>query len=280
MVDAMMQGEMPEVNETESGDNGLEPVPSCLLEPAAVTERYLAEALIGSGHYAGDRLKRASHAPPPAVATAPSGIAGVAMDAILQMRGIAKELPGVKALDEVNMAVRRCEILHDGRPMAFRAIRDGKAPGIVITHGELAPVRRMSVAESILPGKGIARRGVIDRRKTNRHPADLPAQAGLRGGPQTKAGGPGMGGRQPIGIAKALSQKVDPLILDELIGTERAAARGFRQDGPAMIVGTPDLARLHESPLLAAGAQPCHKNGTAPVPESLAAARLDSPEDP
>lgn len=177
MVDAMMQGEMPEVNETES----LEPAPSCPLEPVAVTERYLAEALIGSGHYAGDRLKRASHAPPPAVATAPSGIAGVAMDAILQMRGIAKELPGVKALDEVNMAVRRCEILHDGRPTAFRAIRDGKAPGIVITHGELAPVRRMSVAENILPGKGIARRGVIDRRKTNRHPADLPAQAGLRG---------------------------------------------------------------------------------------------------
>jgi len=29
------------------------------------------------------------------------------MDAILEMRGITKEFPGVKALDNVNMTVRR-----------------------------------------------------------------------------------------------------------------------------------------------------------------------------
>ena len=32
------------------------------------------------------------------------------MDAILEMRGITKEFPGVKALDNVNMTVRRGEI--------------------------------------------------------------------------------------------------------------------------------------------------------------------------
>lgn len=32
------------------------------------------------------------------------------MDAILEMRGITKEFPGVKALNNVNMTVRRGEI--------------------------------------------------------------------------------------------------------------------------------------------------------------------------
>lgn len=41
MVNAMMKGEEPEVNDTESYDNGVKTVPSYLLEPVAVTERNL-----------------------------------------------------------------------------------------------------------------------------------------------------------------------------------------------------------------------------------------------
>ncbi|SFX44273.1 2-dehydro-3-deoxygalactonokinase [Paracoccus pantotrophus] len=64
-----------------------------------------------------------------------------------------------------------------------------------------------------------------------------------------------------------------------LIGAELAAARNFWQDGPTAIIGAPDLARLYETLLLAAGAQACHKDGTALVLAGLAAASLDLPED-
>ncbi|ABL70829.1 multiple monosaccharide ABC transporter substrate-binding protein [Paracoccus denitrificans] len=57
MVNAMMKGEEPEVNDTESYDNGVKTVPSYLLEPVAVTERNLEEVLVGSGYYTEDQLK-------------------------------------------------------------------------------------------------------------------------------------------------------------------------------------------------------------------------------
>ncbi|SMG31978.1 multiple monosaccharide ABC transporter ATP-binding protein [Paracoccus sp. J56] len=168
------------------------------------------------------------------------------MDAILEMRGITKEFPGVKALDNVNMTIRRGEIralvgengagkstlmkvlsgvyahgsyqgdiLYNGKPMAFRSIRDSEEQGIVIIHQELALVPQMSIAENIFLGNEIARHGVIDRRETNRRTAELLAQVGLRESPETKVGTLGMGKQQLIEIAKALSKKVDLLILDE-----------------------------------------------------------------
>ncbi|QRZ13143.1 sugar-binding protein [Paracoccus methylovorus] len=57
MVDAMMKGEEPQVNDTETYDNGVKTVPSYLLEPVAVTEKNLTDVLIGSGYYTEDQLK-------------------------------------------------------------------------------------------------------------------------------------------------------------------------------------------------------------------------------
>ncbi|MTH65293.1 multiple monosaccharide ABC transporter ATP-binding protein [Paracoccus shanxieyensis] len=168
------------------------------------------------------------------------------MDSILEMRGITKEFPGVKALDNVNMTVRRGEIralvgengagkstlmkvlsgvyphgsydgeiLYNGKPMAFRGIPDSEHQGIVIIHQELALVPQMSIAENIFLGNEIAHRGVIDRQETNRRTAELLAKVGLRESPETKVGTLGMGKQQLVEIAKALSKKVDLLILDE-----------------------------------------------------------------
>jgi len=64
-----------------------------------------------------------------------------------------------------------------------------------------------------------------------------------------------------------------------LIGAELAAARPFWQDSAVAIVGAPDLARLYETLLLAAGADARHKDGTALVLAGLAAASLDLPEN-
>ena len=119
------------------------------------------------------------------------------MDAILEMRGITKEFPGVKALDNVNMTVRRGEIralvgengagkstlmkvlsgvyphgsydgeiLYEGRPVAFRDIKDSEDQGIIIIHQELALVPQLSVAENMFLGNEVARGGVIDWKRS------------------------------------------------------------------------------------------------------------------
>ena len=57
MVNAMLKGEEPQVNDTKTYDNGVKVVPSFLLEPVAVTEKNLKDVLIGSGYYTEDQLK-------------------------------------------------------------------------------------------------------------------------------------------------------------------------------------------------------------------------------
>jgi putative multiple sugar transport system ATP-binding protein len=104
-------------------------------------------------------------------------------DAILRMRGITKSFPGVHALREVDLSVRRgeihaiCgengagkstlmkvlsgvyphgsyegEILFDGEPCRFSGIRDSEQRGIVIIHQELALCPQLSIAENIFLG--------------------------------------------------------------------------------------------------------------------------------
>jgi len=57
MVDAMMQGTEPEVNDTTTYNNGVKVIPSYLLEPVGVDASNYEEVLIGSGYYTADQLK-------------------------------------------------------------------------------------------------------------------------------------------------------------------------------------------------------------------------------
>jgi putative multiple sugar transport system ATP-binding protein len=233
----------------------------------------------------------------------------VAMDAILEMRGITKEFPGVKALDNVNLVVKRgeiralCgengagkstlmkvlsgvyphgsydgEILYKGKPMAFRKITDSEEQGIVIIHQELALVPHMSIAENIFLGNEIAKNGVIDRHETNRRTAELLAKVGLRESPETKVGELGMGKQQLIEIAKALSKKVELLILDEptsSLNEHDSAALlrlldSFREQGMTAIMISHKLNEISEVcdslTVLRDGATVSHHQGM--VPES------------
>ncbi len=111
-------------------------------------------------------------------------------DVILQMRGITKTFPGVKALQDVNLTVRRgeihaiCgengagkstlmkvlsgvyphgsytgEINFDGELCTFSDIRDSEQRGIVIIHQELALCPYLSIAENIFLGNEQAAAG-------------------------------------------------------------------------------------------------------------------------
>ena len=57
MVDSIMKGEEPEVNDTESYDNGTGIIPTYLCDPVVVTVDNYKEMLIDSGYYTEDQIK-------------------------------------------------------------------------------------------------------------------------------------------------------------------------------------------------------------------------------
>lgn len=168
-------------------------------------------------------------------------------ETILEMRGITKTFPGVKALEDVNLEVRRGEIhaicgengagkstlmkvlsgvypfgdyegsiLLDGQEVRFGSINDSEATGVVIIHQELALVPHLSIAENMYLGnERRGRGGLIDWHRTNRDAAALMQRVGLHELPVTKIGHIGVGKQQLVEIAKALSKDVRLLILDE-----------------------------------------------------------------
>jgi putative multiple sugar transport system ATP-binding protein len=170
----------------------------------------------------------------------------VAVDALLEMRGISKIFPGVKALDDVNLTVTRgeihaiCgengagkstlmkvlsgvyrsgsytgEIVYEGEVRHFHNIRDSEHVGIIVIHQELALAPQLSIAENMFLGNEIARNGVIDWYATNRRTRELMTKVGLKESPATLIRDIGVGKQQLVEIAKALAKNVKLLILDE-----------------------------------------------------------------
>jgi putative multiple sugar transport system ATP-binding protein len=165
---------------------------------------------------------------------------------ILEMRGITKQFPGVKALDNVSLRVRAGEIhavvgengagkstlmkvlsgvyphgsysgeiVYDGQPRAFASIADSEHVGVIIIHQELALVPLLSIAENIFLGNEPARRGVIDWQACHVRTRALLDKVGLAESPTTLIDDLGVGKQQLVEIAKALSKEVKLLILDE-----------------------------------------------------------------
>ena len=168
------------------------------------------------------------------------------MTALLEMRNITKTFPGVKALNNVTLSVRKGEIhaicgengagkstlmtvlsgvyphgsydgqiIYDGQPASFAGIRDSEDRGIIIIHQELALVPLLTIAENIFLGNERATRGVIDWPMTFQQTETLLAKVGLRETPGTRVDSLGVGKQQLVEIAKALSKNVRLLILDE-----------------------------------------------------------------
>ncbi|TDC99830.1 ATP-binding cassette domain-containing protein [Nonomuraea deserti] len=194
---------------------------------------------------------------------------------ILRMSGITKTFPGVKALQDVNLSVRRgeihaiCgengagkstlmkvlsgvyphggyegEITFEGRRCEFGGIRDSERAGIVIIHQELALSPQLSIAENIFLGNERARRGLIDWNRTNYEAATLMKRVGLRENPTTAIADIGVGKQQLVEIAKALAKEVRLLILDEptaALNDDDSAhlldlLRGLRDEGITCVI--------------------------------------------
>jgi putative multiple sugar transport system substrate-binding protein len=57
MVDSILAGGEPEINDTETYDNGVKVVPSYLLVPVPVDKSNYEETLVGSGYYTADQIQ-------------------------------------------------------------------------------------------------------------------------------------------------------------------------------------------------------------------------------
>jgi putative multiple sugar transport system substrate-binding protein len=57
MVDDVLKGKKPEVNDTKTYDNGTKVVPAMLLQPVSVDKTNYTQALVDTGYYTADELK-------------------------------------------------------------------------------------------------------------------------------------------------------------------------------------------------------------------------------
>ncbi|HYC93367.1 MAG TPA: ATP-binding cassette domain-containing protein [Thermoanaerobaculia bacterium] len=165
---------------------------------------------------------------------------------LLEMRGISKTFPGVRALDDVSFDLRRgevhalcgengagkstlmkvCaavyptgmhggEILIDGKVQQFAGIRDAERAGIAVVHQELSLVREMTIAENIFLGREPRRFGVIQREALFSRAQQVLDDLQLHLDPAKPAGHLGIGQQHLVEIAKALAREARILILDE-----------------------------------------------------------------
>ena len=194
------------------------------------------------------------------------------------MRGITKRFPGVVALEDVTLEVRRGE-LHaicgengagkstlmkilsgvyqpdagrlevDGLPVRFTGTRSAERAGIAIIHQELALVEDLSVAANVFLGR--ERRdglGLLDDRAMARECGRLLDALECRVSPRERTGSLRVGDQQLVEIAKALSLEASILVMDEPTSalTEAESARLERTIRRLLAGGTTILYISHK----------------------------------
>lgn len=165
---------------------------------------------------------------------------------ILEMKNITKEFPGVKALSDVNLKIKKGEIhslcgengagkstlmkvlsgvypyktytgdiIINGKVQNFHKISDSEQAGVAIIYQELALVKDVSVAENIFLGKLINKAGIINWDLVYAKSKEILEEMEVNIDLDEKVGNIGVGQQQLVEIAKALVLNADILILDE-----------------------------------------------------------------
>jgi len=166
-------------------------------------------------------------------------------DVLLEARGIGKSFPGVRALDDVQITVRRGRlnallgengagkstlmnilagvfppdtgtVVLEGGPVSFKNTREAQAAGIAIIFQELNLIPDLSLAENIFIGREPRDAfGLVDFRRMNRDTAVLLKDLELDTDPRTRVSQLKVGAQQVVEIAKAISFNSRVIIMDE-----------------------------------------------------------------
>ncbi len=166
----------------------------------------------------------------------------------LELKGICKSFPGVKALDNVQLSVRpgtvhalmgengagkstlmKClfgiykmdagEIYLDGEKIEVKDPDDAMSKGIAMVHQELQPVLARSVGENLFlgrfPTKNYGPLKVIDHKKMYEDTKMWLDEVGMDFDPKAQLGSLSIGQMQSVEIAKAVSHQAKVVIFDE-----------------------------------------------------------------
>lgn len=193
---------------------------------------------------------------------------------VVELVGLCKSFPGVKALRDVDLTLRpgrvhalvgengagkstliqmlsgnlspdSGEIRLAGRPIRFPSPVAARRAGIVTVHQEVDLFPDLTVSENVglLAGLPSAFIGWLDRREQRRRTASALEAIGQELDPADTAGTLSPAGRQLLEIAAAVSQQARVLILDEPTSSLSAAeaetlfrhVRRFREAGTAIL---------------------------------------------
>ena len=165
-------------------------------------------------------------------------------DVILTMKGIDKSFPGVHALKEVNLELRKGEvhalmgengagkstlmnvltgiyakdkgtITFEGKEVEFKTPKEAQTAGIVIVHQELNMMNHLTVAQNIFIGRESMNGKMINDRKMNEEAAKLFKLLNIDIDPKETMGRLTVGRQQMCEIAKAISTDAKVIVFDE-----------------------------------------------------------------
>ena len=163
---------------------------------------------------------------------------------ILEIRHVRKEFPGVVALDDVSLYLKRGEIhalvgengagkstimkilagiytmdsgeiLFDGKPFAARRPVEALEKGISMVHQELDLIPDMTVEANVFAGREKCRGLVADKHWMTQRTRELMEELGIDIDPKTKVGKLSTAQQQMVAITRAIAFNAEVIIMDE-----------------------------------------------------------------
>ena len=207
------------------------------------------------------------------------------MTPILEVEGVSKSFPGVKALADVSLRVAQGEVLAligengagkstlmkilggiyspdaglirvDGRPVVLTGVKDAERHGVVLIHQELNLAEHLDVAANVFLGREPTWLWPLSIISPRIYPdaQRITERLGLKVSPRARVADLTVGQQQLVEIARALSLKSRLLILDEptssltVSDTERLhrVLRQLKAEGLSMIYITHRLKEVGE----------------------------------
>ncbi|MGD0189022.1 MAG: ATP-binding cassette domain-containing protein, partial [Roseiarcus sp.] len=169
-----------------------------------------------------------------------------ASEIVLEVKGLVKEFPGTRALDGVDLRIRRGEIhallgengagkstliravcgasrptagsiLVDGRMVTFNSPQEARALGIAVVHQHFNLVPQLSVRENLALADSLPRRGgiFVDWNAMEHRAKKLLDRVGLRIDPKIEVSKLRPDESAMVAIAKAIGSDAKIIILDE-----------------------------------------------------------------
>ena len=165
-------------------------------------------------------------------------------DVLLRMQGISKSFPGVRALDNVSLDVRRgtvhalmgengagkstlmkClfgiytkdsgKILLEGKEVSFKTSKEALDCGVAMVHQELNQALKRSVADNIWLGRYPTKGPLVQEKKMHEDTREIFKKLGIDVNPAQIMGSLPVARRQMAEIAKAVSYNARVIVFDE-----------------------------------------------------------------